>query len=662
MAVGFCQTAVTGALISVLVGCVWIQLKLERGEQGVAIWDLCLLAAAATTTTLLVAYTWLRINYTNWFEDVKYFLNLVKWNSSIQEKMKSGQTILDVLDRHVYHKPDHPCILFNDEVYTYSEVDRQANRVARWVMNRDPSLQKGDAICLLLHNGPVFAWTCLGLMKAGIVVSLLNTNLKPAALIYCMQASEAKKIIFGSDFLPVVEGILPELLELGIDAWLVNDDNKENIKSPREVVTMETSHLPKEPYARDAYSLTDLAIYIFTSGTTGMPKPVVVLHRKIIRSTYLHFFSNITPDDVYYVALPLYHSAALLQGVFSVWYYGGTVAVAKKFSATRFWDDIRQHRATGFHYIGEICRYLLAQPKKSNDGIYPRKIRFAQGNGLRPEIWREFQERFKVGKLFEIYAATEGNFGFINIDGKVGTVGRYPWFLKTMKDDVEIVDYDYGSGEPKRGEDGLCVLLQNGQTGLALSKVNENSPYTGYKGPEIMSKRKLVSGVKQTGDVYFNTGDLLMIDHDGYVYFKDRVGDTFRWKGENVSTTEVSQVINTFDAILEANVYGVTVPDQDGRAGMAAVVLRAGHHIDWHALYAHIRSCLPSYACPKFVRVMDQMDITSTFKHKKTTLVKEGFDIEIMKDDIFIIDTTQETFVPMTKYHSKLISNGTLKL
>nr|XP_054756185.1 long-chain fatty acid transport protein 2-like [Lytechinus pictus] len=662
---GLGRSALITALLSVVIGYYWIRSNKNTTEgldQKLSGHDIVYLLLTTIAVTLTACYAWLRINYPIWWSDLLYFRKLIQWGMSIKKKMKSGETILDVFDRHVYQQPDHPCILFEDEVYTYAEVDGYANRVARWVMDTDTSLRKGDAICLLLHNGPVFAGTCMGLMKLGIVASLLNTNLKPAALLHCLEVSEARKIIFGVELWALVKEMLPQLSDLNIEAWMIIDTEMETPCSVSSVVlTMDLSKLSGHPYARDAHKLTDMAIYIFTSGTTGMPKPVNVLHRKIIRATYLHFFSYLTPDDVYYIALPMYHSAALLQGVFSIWYYGGTAAIANKFSASRFWDDIRKHRATGFHYIGELCRYLLAQPKKPEDGLYPHEIRICQGNGLRPEIWREFQERFKIGNIFEIYAATEGNFGLINIDGKVGTVGRYPWFMKNAVDTLEIVDYDYASGEPKRGSDGFCIQLRQGETGLALTKINKSNPYTGYKGSEEKTLQKIVSNVKKSGDMYFNSGDLLMLDEDGYVYFKDRLGDTFRWKGENVSTMEVSQTLSTFPSILEANVYGVKIPGQDGRAGMAAVVIREGYELDLKELFGHVTNYLPGYACPKFIRIMDSMEITGTFKHKKTKLVEQGFDIDVTEDPIYVIDVRHKTYGMLTAEHMRKIQEGLIQ-
>ncbi|XP_071482147.1 long-chain fatty acid transport protein 6-like [Diadema antillarum] len=619
-------------------------------------------AALVAASAVPASYFWLRWRYPQFWKDVKFLSHLAKLKSTLRHDLSSDITVVDLFERHTQANPSHPCILFEKQAYSYGDVQTNANRVARWVTTADPNLRKGDAVCILMQNSPVLVWTWLGFLKKGIITSMLNFNLKSTALLHCIKVSEAKKLVFGTEFLGLVQELLPELRALNIELWMVNDFQVYGVAPPVGVVPMDLSTMSGEPFPSEPMRLEETAAYIFTSGTTGLPKPATVPHRKIIRGVAMHFFSELTPDDVYYVTLPLYHSAGLVLGLSSMWYYGATVALAKKFSASHFWDDIRRHNVTGFQYIGELCRYLLAQPRRMDDGKYPQRLKVACGNGLRPEIWEEFQKRFNIDKIIEVYAATEGNFGFINFEGKVGSIGRYPWIMRKLLDNIELVEYDYASGEPRRGKNGFCVPVPMGQTGLALFKVDKENPFTGYKGLRKMNERKIERGVKVKGDVYFNTGDLLRMDEEDYVYFMDRVGDTFRWKGENVSTMEVSQVLSSFPAIMEANVYGVQIPGKDGRAGMAAIVPHEGMKVNMRDLYAHVTSQLPDYACPKFLRVMAQLEITGTFKHKKTELVKQGFDMHSIDDELFVIDPVEKAYTPLTSRHIQAIMSGQSKL
>ncbi|XP_054754096.2 long-chain fatty acid transport protein 2-like [Lytechinus pictus] len=618
--------------------------------------------AALVAVASLSGYALFRRKYPNLTTDVRYFLSLAKGGKLLEKYNKANLFILDFFEEHARKQPNHPCILFENETYTYGEVAANVNRTARWVLGSDPSLMKGDAVCVLLHNGPTIVWTWLGLQKKGIISSMINFNLKGQALLHCIKASYSKHIIFGSEFLDSILDIVDALRDLNIGLWMVNDACIPDLVTPEDVVTMEIStmsgeHLPTVPIT----SPEDVATFIFTSGTTGMPKPVNIPHYKITGAcvfSYIHV--GLTPSDVYYVALPMYHSSALLIAVTGSLFSGATIAIAKKFSASRFWDDVRRFRVSVFQYIGEVCRYLLAQPRKENDGQYPRPVK-AVGNGLRPDVWREFKERFKIAPILEFYASTEGNFSFFNSDDHVGSVGRYSWILRKMLDRVEIVDCDYETGKPKRNSNGMCVRLPPGSSGLMLFQITEKSAFVGYHGSEEMTNKKIVRDVKRQGDAYFNTGDLIKIDVDNYVYFIDRLGDTFRWKGENISTMEVSQVLGLFPVVLEANVYGVPVKGHDGRAGMASIVLHKGANLDFSALYQHITTSLPDYARPKFLRLLDEMDLTSTFKHKKTELMKRGFAPDGY-GEVYIIDPSKKTYVPINPYHVKVLTAGHSKL
>nr|XP_054754097.1 long-chain fatty acid transport protein 2-like [Lytechinus pictus] len=627
-----------------------------------ASWNNIQKAALVAGVSIPPGYAWLRWKYPQLWTDIDFYRKLKVYFKMMEHCQNSKLSILHFFEEHARERPNHPCILFENEMYTYGEVAANVNRTARWVLGSDPSLKKGDVVCVLLHNGPTIVWTWLGLQKKGIISSMINNNLKGQALLHCIKSSYAKYIIFGSEFLDAIIDIKDALRDLNMGLWMINDTRIPGLLPPDDVVTMDIStvsgeHLPTVPIT----GLSDVGSYIFTSGTTGMPKPAVIGHNKpLAAALFYHVNTGLTPDDVHYIALPIYHSAALLMAVSGSLYHGATLAIARKFSASHFWDDVRRFRVTIFQYIGEICRYLLAQPQKENDGVYPRPVR-AIGNGLRPDIWREFKARFNIQQIFEFYGATEANFAFLNTDDHVGSMGRYSWLLKRNVGNVEIVDCDTETGEPKRGRDGLCIQLPRGSIGLMLFQITERAAFAGYRGPEDMTRKKIVSDVKTKGDSYFNTGDLVKIDVDDYIYFIDRLGDTFRWKGENVSTLEVSHALGLFSAIVEANVYGVYVPGHDGRAGMASIVLHKGATLDFSALYQHISSSLPDYARPKFLRLLDEMDLTGTFKHKKTELMKRGFAPDGY-GEVYIIDPLKMTYEPINHDHIKVLTAGHSKL
>ncbi|XP_019372827.1 PREDICTED: long-chain fatty acid transport protein 6-like isoform X5 [Gavialis gangeticus] len=338
---------------------------------------------------------------------------------------------------------------------------------------------------------------------------------------------------------------------------------------------------------------------------------------------------------------------------------GATCVLKKKFSASQFWSDCTKYNVTLFLYIGEICRYLCHQPK--NEGERDHRVRIALGNGLRPAVWEEFLMRFGPIRIFEFYGSTEGNIGFFNYVNKIGAVGRASIFSKFLHS-FELLKYDVWKEEPVKDKHGWCVKTLKGEAGLLVGQVSQSAPFAGYAGNQEASERKLLRDVFVKGDVYFNTGDLLLIDQDGFVYFTDRMGDTFRWKGENVATLEVSEVIGMLDFVQEANVYGVSVKGYEGRIGMVAIVLISDQQFDGKRLYEHVMDFLPRYAQPRFVRIMEVMKTTTTFKHQKGHLVNEGFNPEIICDPLYFLDEHVKSYIPLTKEIYRRVITGQIQL
>lgn len=512
---------------------------------------------------------------------------------------------------------------------------------------------------MLMSNEPDFLCVWFGLAKIGCSVAFLNTNIKSKSLIHCFNCCGAKTLIVGSDLAECLDGILTSLLEDNIQVW--------TMKSQSEHTHMQTlldkldaaSDQPVPAALHVATSLKSPTLYIFTSGTTGLPKAAVITHLQSLKAAAGLWAFGATQDDVVYIPLPLYHSAASLIGIGGTIHLGATCILKKKFSASQFWNDCRTHNVTIFQYIGELCRYLCNQPKTEVDKVH--KVRMGVGNGLRQDVWREFQSRFGNIKMCEVYGSTEGNLCFMNHIGKIGTVGRSNFFYRLLFK-YDLVKYDMVKDEPVRDQYGFCQPVQKGETGLLLSRVSILSPFFGYAGSKQLTEKKLMRNVFVKGDIYFNTGDLMAEDQGGFICFKDRVGDTFRWKGENVATTEVTETLGLVDFIQEVNVYGVEIPGHEGRAGMAAIIIRPGLMFNGRKLFEHAMRDLPAYARPLFIRLQEVMEMTSTFKQQKFQLVQSGFNPSTISDPLFVLDYQQKSYVPLTDLIYQSIITGERKL
>ncbi|XP_066271893.1 long-chain fatty acid transport protein 2-like [Branchiostoma lanceolatum] len=570
----------------------------------------------------------------------------------------SGGTLLTQWADAVGRQPDKPFLLSGAEVHTYRDVDNMANRTANFFHRR--GFRKGDTVALLIYNEPTFVWTFLGLAKVGVKMALLNTNLRGQALMHCFRIAGATSLVVGQGqpLLDATLELLPELQEEGATIWLQGSAPPPAGVSALDGLVQQESDQPLP----SPVSITpaDTLCYIYTSGTTGLPKAAIIPHSKfIVGANSLLHIQGLTSEDILYVTLPLYHSSGLLLGIGSVISKGATVALRRKFSAHHFWDDCRRYNATVIIYIGELLRYLCTVPERPDDKDH--KVRLAFGNGLRPDIWKQFQERFGIPRIGEFYAMTEGNVGLTNLHNKVGAVGvASPTYRKHRP--FSVIQCDLDTGEPIRGKDGKCTEVRIDQPGLLVGPTDPGTPYTGYLGKPELTEKKILRSVFQDGDAFFNTGDLMVIDRDYFIYFVDRVGDTFRWKGENVATTEVAQVLSKMEGVQEVNVYGVKVPGQDGRAGMASIIPQPGQKLDFRRWYRYITAKLPTYARPLFLRLTQQIQVTGTFKHQKAALVKEGFDPTKVTDPLFVIDNAKKSYVPLDEKAYRRIVIGQARL
>lgn len=557
----------------------------------------------------------------------KFFLRLVGRSRKFDKKKYT--TVADILEEQVEKTPNNIAIEFDDKKYTYREMDNEANKIANWAIGK--GYKTGDVISLLMENKPEYIFTWFGLAKVGITIACLNNNIKSKSLAHCIKKSGSRSLIISSDLMENLASA-QEHIDGELDVYTAGQD-VQGYKSLEESLNENGAVRPNSSIRQDLSNSQSL-FYIYTSGTTGMPKAANFSHQKFLVACGLQMFSlEMKPTDKTYMVLPLYHATGGVVGVGSTFCVGGTIVLRKKFSAANFWEDCVKHDVTVITYIGELFRYLVAT--KESEYEKKHKIRGIYGNGLRPEVWKIVQERFGINHICEFYGASEGNVSLTNVDSKFGSIGRIPPYLKGVLP-TKIVKFDVENEVVVRGEDGFCIECDDGEAGEAIGFIPNDDKFTGkfegYTDKEA-TKKKILEDVFEKGDRWFSTGDLLKKDNQGYYYFVDRIGDTFRWKSENVSTNEVSEAISAFKGIDEVNVYGVEVPNQDGRAGMASLVVNDDFNLE--KLYEYLSEQLPVYSVPVFIRISPEIEKTGTFKYKKTDLVKDGYDPSKIQDPIY---------------------------
>ncbi|MAR92213.1 MAG: long-chain-acyl-CoA synthetase [Pseudomonadota bacterium] len=525
-------------------------------------------------------------------------------------------------EQAVKRNPRGSAILYENTRFSYDEFNQWSNRIAHFLMSQ--GIKKGDVVGVLIENRPELLATVLGLAKIGAVSAMLNTSQSGKVLVHSFNLVQPKATVVGGELSEVFDEVRAELqVEPDQIYYLADQDTtKDPGEAPQGYRNLAQESAPSPTHNPDSTNriyYDDPCFYIYTSGTTGLPKAGVFKHGRWMKS-YGGFgimAMRLGPRDVLYSTLPLYHATGLCVCWGSAIAGASGFAIRRKFSATNFWRDVRKYNATAIGYVGELCRYLLDQPVRSDDANNP--VRKMIGNGLRPNVWMPFKQRFGIEDIIELYAASDGNIGFTNIFNFDNTVGFSPmsWAL---------VEYDKEKEEPVRGPDGFMRKVSKGGQGLLIAEINDKAPLDGYTDPE-KTKKVVLTDVFEKGDRWFNTGDMLRDIGFGHTQFVDRLGDTFRWKGENVSTTEVENIVSGYSQLSEAVVYGVEIPNTNGRAGMAAITPAVPpEELDFKDLARYLNANLPPYAVPLFVRIKQQMDTTGTFKYQKSHLKEEGFD------------------------------------
>ncbi len=570
-----------------------------------------------------------------------------------------GRTLPMVIEELAMEYGETGALLSDRECFTYRTLAERSNQYAKWAL--DQELAKGDAVCLFMPNRPEYLAAWLGITKVGGAVALLNTNLQSSSLAHSINIVEPRHVIAAAELVDCLTTAIP-YLTAPPTIWI---HGAHNADAPFRRIDRYLDQYGGETLSKAERRLPtteDRALYMYTSGTTGLPKAANVSHGRLMQ--WSHWFAGILdtrPTDRMYSCLPMYHASGGVQAPGAVLVSGGSVVIGDRFSAGQFWSDVVRWDCTLFQYIGELCRYLAHSEPSPHETRH--RIRMACGNGLRPDVWRDFQSRFQIPRIFEFYAATESCVSLFNVEGEAGAIGRIPSYLAHRSPAV-LIKHDFEREAPARNEQGFCIPCAVNETGEAIGPLHRGashvgSRFEGYTDAEA-SEKKIIRSVFQTGDAWFRTGDLMRKDERGFFYFVDRIGDTFRWKGENVAATEVSEAIGAFPGVRLASVYGVEIPGADGRAGMAALVLE--DELDLLAFRQHLTNCLPHYARPLFVRVRRELQVTGTFKWTKTDLVRQGYDPLDTDDAIYFNHPGGQAFVLLDKALYDQIQSGQIRL
>ncbi len=548
-----------------------------------------------------------------------------------------------MLEENALKFPENPAIKSAETNLSWREYNEAVNRCANFFIAK--GLKKGDVACVFLENRPELLIVYSAMAKIGAINSMINTNLRRQSLKHCLTLHPAQIYLIGEEVIDAFEEVRHDL-NLGTKNALFFLPDKAEALAPAGFINFDdasANFATTNPSTTSEVKPADTIAYVFTSGTTGgMPKAAIITHGRLVRSRYFNgkIVLNIKPDDTVYVPLPFFHTNALALSWPTVFANGAAVAIRRKFSVSNFWKDVKKFRATSWCYIGELCRYLMNQPPLPDDRDNP--LTKIIGNGLRPDIWHAFKQRFGITKIYEIYGAAESNLYFVNLLNLDCTVGRCSL-------PHAIVQYDVDADTAIRGKDGFMQKVQVGQTGLLLGEISEDNPFIGYTSKEA-TESKILHNVFAKGDQWFNTGDLIRDIGYGHIQFIDRTGDTFRWKGENVSTTEVEKTVNAFPQVSLSSAYGVKMPDGDGRAGMVAIIANVSvDQFDFKKFAEMLQTALPSFAVPKFIRMKTNLEYTATHKIKKFESKKEGFNPVEIEDPIYVLLSGESEYQLLTK-------------
>ncbi|XP_059571574.1 long-chain fatty acid transport protein 4 [Alligator mississippiensis] len=582
----------------------------------------------------------------------------VKWKVWWHVREKS--TIPKIFQETVRRHPEKTALIYQGtgESWTFRQLDEYSNRVANYL--HEQGFRSGDVVALFMESRNQYVGLWLGMAKLGVETALINSHLRQEALLHCITISNSKAVMFGAEMMEAMQEVQP-FVKKSVRLFCSGEWHPESAPLGTEHLDPLLQAVPQHQPNPSEKGFLDKLFYIYTSGTTGLPKAAIVVHCRYFRMSSLVYYGfRMRPDDVMYDCLPLYHAAGNIVGIGQCLLHGMTVVIRKKFSASHFWDDCVKYNCTIVQYIGEICRYLLNQ--RYQEAERQHRVRMALGNGLRASIWREFMARFGIPQVAEFYGATECNCSLGNFDNNVGSCGFNSMIFPGIYP-IGLVRVDEDTMELIRGPDGLCIRCKTGEPGQLVGCIVRSNPlqhFDGYLNQAATSK-KITQNVFSKGDSAYLTGDVLVMDMYGYMYFRDRTGDTFRWKGENVSTTEVEGVLSRILNLTDVVVYGVEVPGMEGKAGMAAIA-DPENSCNLESFISELKRALPLYAQPVFLRFLPEVHKTSTYKFQKTILRKEGFDPTLVKDKLYFLDSRQGRYLPLDQEAFTRIQSGQQKL
>ena len=568
------------------------------------------------------------------YEDLSYYiLGLPRFLFVWKDNKKLS--LLNFFDNNVKKRPNDIAFIFEGDEITWKEADEQTNKYAGFLKSQN--INKGDCFAILMDNSPDFLMLLLASFRVGSLAALINTTVSGEGLKHVIGISNVKLITAGASHLEKLSSALGDSDLKNIPIFGMEDNEKipDQVEDIKKLSKQFSTFIPYQPIMKD------VAAYIFTSGTTGLPKAALVDHAKLVKGSFAgHFLCfNFNKNDRLYMTLPLYHSTGLILGWAASLRSGCPNVIKSKFSASDFWNDVKKYNVNKFIYVGELCRYLMNLPPSEGDKDNP--ITQISGNGLRPDIWESFQKRFNINKIVEIYGATEAVGMTINSFGRSGMIGR-------KRSDSTIIHCNKDDGSPILNDEGFCTKVSEGETGLYIQKISSSAKFQGYLDAQA-SNKKILQNVFKTGDQYFNTGDLITLHDNNWLSFADRVGDTYRWKSENVSTMEVAAILNNASGVMDCNVYGVQVDSAEGKAGMAA--MNVSDEFSFISFIEHVNKNLNTFQKPYFLRLTKEMQTTGTFKHQKEDLKKQGFNPSLIKDKLYFLQKDNYVEIDQALYN-----------
>ena len=568
------------------------------------------------------------------YEDLSYYiLGLPRFLFVWKDNKKLS--LLNFFDNNVKKRPNDIAFIFEGDEITWKEANEQTNKYAGFLKSQN--INKGDCFAILMDNSPDFLMLLLASFRVGSLAALINTTVSGEGLKHVIGISNVKLITAGASHLEKLTSALGDSDLKNIPIFGMEDNEKipDQVEDIKKLSRQFSTFIPYQPIMKD------VAAYIFTSGTTGLPKAALVDHAKLVKGSFAgHFLCfNFNKNDRLYMTLPLYHSTGLILGWAASLRSGCPNVIKSKFSASDFWNDVKKYNVNKFIYVGELCRYLMNLPPSDGDRDNP--ITQISGNGLRPDIWESFQKRFNINKIVEIYGATEAVGMTINSFGRSGMIGR-------KRSDSTIIHCNKDDGSPILNDEGFCTKVSEGETGLYIQKISSSAKFQGYLDAQA-SNKKILQNVFKTGDQYFNTGDLITLHDNNWLSFADRVGDTYRWKSENVSTMEVAAILNNASGVMDCNVYGVQVDSAEGKAGMAA--MNVSDEFSFISFIEHVNKNLNTFQKPYFLRMTNEMQTTGTFKHQKEDLKKQGFNPSLIKDKLYFLQKDNYVEIDQALYN-----------